>query len=231
MMEKVKGFLKKKDIVFSVKRYGIDALGAMAQGLFCTLLIGTILNTLGNQFGVPFLKAVVATVNGTDYTVGGLASAMAGPAMAVAIGYALKAPQLVLFSLITVGFAANALGGAGGPLAVYFIAVIATELGKVVSKETKIDILVTPLVTIGSGVAVSRCHSHEGRRSHHAGYKPSAVLDGYCGISSRRCGTYTSDIIRCDMCGIRTYRSGRRCCCGGMLCADGWICSYVIQRE
>ena len=154
-MEKVKGFLKKKDIVFSVKRYGIDALGAMAQGLFCTLLIGTILNTLGNQFGVGFLKAVVATVNGTDYTVGGLASAMAGPAMAVAIGYALKAPQLVLFSLITVGFAANALGGAGGPLAVYFIAVIATELGKVVSKETKIDILVTPLVTIGSGVAVS----------------------------------------------------------------------------
>ena len=154
-MEKVKGFLKKKDIVFSVKRYGIDALGAMAQGLFCTLLIGTILNTLGNQFGVGFLKAVVATANGTDYTVGGLASAMAGPAMAVAIGYALKAPQLVLFSLITVGFAANALGGAGGPLAVYFIAVIATELGKVVSKETKIDILVTPLVTIGSGVAVS----------------------------------------------------------------------------
>ena len=108
-MEKVKGFLKKKDIVFSVKRYGIDALGAMAQGLFCTLLIGTILNTLGNQFGVGFLKAVVATVNGTDYTVGGLASAMAGPAMAVAIGYALNAPQLVLFSLITVGFAANAL--------------------------------------------------------------------------------------------------------------------------
>lgn len=154
-MEKVKGFLKKKDIVFSVKRYGIDALGAMAQGLFCTLLIGTILNTLGNQFGVGFLKAVVATANGTDYTVGGLASAMAGPAMAVAIGYALNAPQLVLFSLITVGFAANALGGAGGPLAVYFIAVIATELGKVVSKETKIDILVTPLVTIGSGVAVS----------------------------------------------------------------------------
>ena len=159
-MEKVKGFLKKKDIVFSVKRYGIDALGAMAQGLFCTLLIGTILNTLGNQFGVGFLKAVVATVNGTDYTVGGLASAMAGPAMAVAIGYALNAPQLVLFSLITVGFAANALGGAGGPLAVYFIAVIATELGKVVSKETKIDILVTPLVTIGSGVAVSALQTH-----------------------------------------------------------------------
>ena len=61
-MEKVKGFLKKKDIVFSVKRYGIDALGAMAQGLFCTLLIGTILNTLGNQFGVPSLYYLILYV-------------------------------------------------------------------------------------------------------------------------------------------------------------------------
>jgi len=155
MMEKVKGFLKKKDIVFSVKRYGIDALGAMAQGLFCTLLIGTILNTLGNQFGVGFLKAVVATVNGTDYTVGGLASAMAGPAMAVAIGYALNAPQLVLFSLITVGFAANALGGAGGPLAVYFIAVIATTLGAIAMKVGDLIMLATNLQPFWMGIAVS----------------------------------------------------------------------------
>jgi uncharacterized membrane protein len=80
---------------------------------------------------------------------------MSGPAMAVAIGYALKCPPLVLFSLITVGFASNALGGAGGPLAVLFVAIIASELGKAVSKETRIDILVTPLVTIGSGIALS----------------------------------------------------------------------------
>ncbi len=154
-MEKVKDFLKKKDIVISLRRYGIDALGAMAQGLFCSLLIGTILNTLGTQFHIPFLSAVVASVGGTEYTVGGLAGAMSGPAMAVAIGYALHCPPLVLFSLITVGFSSNALGGAGGPLAVLFIAIIASECGKAVSKETKIDILVTPLVTIGVGVALS----------------------------------------------------------------------------
>ena len=80
---------------------------------------------------------------------------MSGPAMAAAIGYALHCPPMVLFSLIPVGFASNALGGAGGPLAVLFVAILAAELGKAVSKETKIDILVTPLVTIGVGVALS----------------------------------------------------------------------------
>ncbi len=148
----MKEFLKRKNIVFSAKRYGIDALGAMAQGLFCSLLIGTIVKTLGQQLSIPFLVEV-----------GAYCSAMSGPAMAVAIGYALQAPPLVLFSLATVGYAANALGsttlsgaaGAGGPLAVLFIAIIAAECGKAVSKETKVDILVTPLVTILSGVALS----------------------------------------------------------------------------
>ena len=154
-MDKLKAFLKRKDIVISVKRYGIDALGAMAQGLFCSLLIGTIIDSVGTQFGIPFLTMPVATVSGIEYTVGGLASAMSGPAMAVAIGYALKCPPLVLFSLITVGFASNALGGAGGPLAVLFVAIIAAEIGKAVSGETKVDILVTPLVTIGVGVGLS----------------------------------------------------------------------------
>ena len=155
MKDKIRGFMKKKDIEISLKRYGIDALGAMAQGLFCSLLIGTIINTLGTQLGIGFLTEPVASVGGSDYTVGGLASAMSGPAMAVAIGYALKCPPLVLFSLVTVGFASNALGGAGGPLAVLFIAIIASEAGKAISKETKIDILVTPLVTIGLGIALS----------------------------------------------------------------------------
>lgn len=154
-MKKLKDFMKRKDIEISLKRYGIDALGAMAQGLFCSLLIGTIINTIGTQFQIPFLMQNVATVAGVDYTVGGLASAMSGPAMAVAIGYALKCPPLVLFSMITVGFAANALGGAGGPLAVLFVAILAAEFGKAVSKETKVDILVTPLVTIGVGIFFS----------------------------------------------------------------------------
>ena len=151
-METFKAFLKRKDIVFSGRRYGIDAMSAMAQGLFCSLLIGTILNTLGAQLHLEFLVSV-----------GSFAASMSGAAMAVAIGWALKAPPLVLFSLATVGYAANLLGsttldggkGAGGPLAVLFIAIFSAELGKAVSKETRVDILVTPLVTILSGVALS----------------------------------------------------------------------------
>ncbi len=154
-MQRFKQFLKRKNIEISVKRYGIDALGAMAQGLFCSLLIGTILGTLGTQFHIPFLMNPVATIAGTEYTVGGLASAMSGPAMAVAIDYALQCPPLVLFSLITVGFASNALGGAGGPLAVLFVAILAAESGKAISRETRVDILVTPLTTIGVGIFFS----------------------------------------------------------------------------
>ena len=155
-MEKgLKAFLKRKDIEISVRRYLIDALGAMAQGLFCSLLIGTIINTIGSQFHIGFLTQPVAEIAGQAYTVGGLAVAMSGPAMAVAIGYALHCPPLVLFSLATVGFASNALGGAGGPLAVLFVAILSAEIGKAVSKETKIDILITPLVTIGVGIGLS----------------------------------------------------------------------------
>ena len=158
-MEKLRAFLKRKDIVFSAKRYFIDAMGAMAQGLFCTLLVGTILNTLGQQFHIGFLNAVIVTLGKGDgavsYTIGGLCSAMVGPGMAVAIARALNAPPLVLFSLIPVGFATNYMGDAGGPLAVLFVAIVAAELGKAVSKETKIDILVTPIVTVLAGVGLS----------------------------------------------------------------------------
>lgn len=134
---KIGEFLKKQDIVWSPKRYFVDALGAMAQGLFASLLIGTILNTIGQQTGITVLE-----------TIGGFATAVMGPAMAVAIGYALKAPTYVLLSLAAVGYAACQAGGAGGPLAVYLIAVIACECGKLVSKLTPIDLIVTPLVTI-----------------------------------------------------------------------------------
>ncbi len=138
-------FLKRKNIVFSGKRYGIDALGAMAQGLFCSLLIGTIIRTLGQQLSIQML-----------IDIGTYAMAVSGPAMAVAIGRALQADPMVLFSLAAVGWAANAEGGAGGPLAVLIIAIIAAECGKAVSKETKVDILVTPAVTILVGVALAK---------------------------------------------------------------------------
>ncbi len=140
----MKEFLKKKNIEISVKRYLIDAMGAMAQGLFASLLIGTIISTIGSQLGISVLEQI-----------GGFAKSVSGAAMAVAIGYSLQAPPLVLFSLLAVGYASNDLGGAGGPLSVFVIAIISTEFGKAVSKETKIDILVTPLVTILIGASLS----------------------------------------------------------------------------
>ena len=144
-MENLKKYLKKKNVEISAKRYFIDAMSSMAQGLFCSLLIGTIIKTLGEQLNIEFF-----------ITAGKFASSMAGPAMAVAIGYALKADPMVLFSLIAVGQSANELGKAGGPLAVLFVAIIACEVGKLVSKETKVDILVTPFVTVTVGVLLSK---------------------------------------------------------------------------
>lgn len=138
------GFLKRKDIEISFQRYAIDALSAMAQGLFASLLIGTILDTVGNLTGIVFFNEI-----------GGFAKSVAGPAMAIAIGYALHTPPLVLFSLAAVGCAANTAGGAGGPLAVLVVAIVASELGKAVSKETKIDIIVTPAVTVAGGCGLA----------------------------------------------------------------------------
>lgn len=141
---KFKAFLIRKNIVFSAKKYFIDAMSAMANGLFASLLIGTIISTLGQRLNIQIL-----------IDIGNFAKGVAGPAMAVSIAYALQAPPLVMFSMLAVGSAANSLGGAGGPLAVFFIAIISSELGKMVSKETKVDILVTPLVTICSGALLS----------------------------------------------------------------------------
>lgn len=126
------------------KRYFVDAMGAMAQGLFASLLIGTIFKALGMIPKLDFLKEV-----------GDYAQAMSGPAMAAAISYSLKAHPLVIFSSLAVGYAANSLGAAGGPLAVFVIAIIASEVGMIVSKKTKIDILITPLLTIFVGCGLS----------------------------------------------------------------------------
>lgn len=144
-MEQFKNFLKRKDIEISAKRYGVDALGAMAQGLFASLLIGTIIATLGEQLGIETLLII-----------GNYAKSATGAAMAVAIGSALHSPPLVLFSLAAVGLAANELGGAGGPLAVLIVTIFAAECGKLVSKETKIDMIVTPFVTVIVGILLAK---------------------------------------------------------------------------
>ena len=81
---------KESKVKVYLHRYFIDAMSAMAQGLFASLLIGTIISTLGTQLNIPLLDEI-----------GGYAKSAAGPAMAVAIGYALQAPPLVLFSLVS----------------------------------------------------------------------------------------------------------------------------------
>lgn len=136
-----------------VKRYFIDAMSGMAQGLFASLLVGTIVKTLGQQL----LRLGTNPVFQFFVDAGNFCSDphVVGAAMAIGIGYAMSVHSLVLFSLVTVGATANILGGAGGPLAVLIIAIAATELGMLVSKKTKVDILVTPLVTICGGVLLS----------------------------------------------------------------------------
>ncbi len=135
------------------KRYLIDAMSGMAQGLFCSLLIGTIVKTLGQQLlrlgdNVIFKFLVDAGSFAGDAHV-------VGAAMAIGIGFAMQVPALVLFSLAAVGSAANVTGGAGGPLAVLIIAIIAAEVGCLVSKKTKVDIIVTPAVTILVGALLT----------------------------------------------------------------------------
>lgn len=136
-----------------VKRYFIDAMSGMAQGLFASLLVGTIIRTLGQQLlrlgENPIFQFLV------DAGSFCCEAHVVGAAMAVGIGFAMGVHGLVLFSLITVGAAANTLGGAGGPLAVLIIAIIAAEVGMLVSKKTKVDILVAPVATILSGCLVA----------------------------------------------------------------------------
>ena len=138
----MKEFLERKQVRFSVQTYFIDALGAMAFGLFASLLIGTIFSTLGDKTQIAIFSTIAA-----------YAKSATGAALGVSIAYALKAPQLVLFSATTVGIAGNELGG---PVGALVATIVATELGKIVSKETRVDILVTPGVTIISGVLIAQ---------------------------------------------------------------------------
>lgn len=151
-----KDFLERQNIKISAKTYFVDAMGSMALGLFASLLIATIFETLGGWFSWQFLIDAAA-----------FAKNATGAALGVAIAYSLKAPPLVLLSAAAVGMAGNGLGGTfimngkelvltAGPAGAFVAAVIAVELGKLVSKTTKVDILVTPTVTILSGVAIAK---------------------------------------------------------------------------
>lgn len=142
-METVKKYLK---------RYFIDAMGAMALGLFASLLIGTIFNTIGKYTGVELFTEINR-----------LASASSGMAIGVAIAYSMKADPLVIFSCASVGYAGYSLGTVigestvtAGPAGSFVAVIVAVEIAMLVSKKTKVDILVTPSVTIVVGVLVSK---------------------------------------------------------------------------
>lgn len=158
-MGRIKTFLAKKNIEISFSRYFIDAMGSMALGLFSTLLIGTIFSTLGKyipgSFGAFLIEA------------SGFANQVTGCVIGIAVANTLKAPPLVMYSAGVVGYAGYSIGqtfiigGAekaltAGPAGAFVAVLLAIELGKIVSKETKVDIIVTPVVTILSGLAVAK---------------------------------------------------------------------------
>lgn len=155
-MIKIKKFFERKNVTLSPKLYFVDVMGTMALGLFSSLLIGTIFSTLGKYTGWEFLNELA-----------GYTKSATGAALGVAIAYKLSAPPLVLFSAAAVGIAGNGmttefmLGGelksiSAGPAGAFFVVLVAVELGKLVSKETKVDILVTPTVTVASGIALAK---------------------------------------------------------------------------
>lgn len=138
----IKAFLERKNVKFTFSRYFVDALGAMGVGLFASLITGLILKTIGSKCGIPLLVEF-----------GGIAGQMTGPAIAVAVAQALKAPQMVVFSCAAVGFAGNAWGG---PVGAFVAAIVGAECGKIVSKETVIDVIATPALTVVSGMAAAK---------------------------------------------------------------------------
>lgn len=137
-----KGFFARKNIEFSLDRYGIKALGAMAQGLFASLIVGLILEVLGREIGIPILVEF-----------GDVAKGMMGPAIGVAIAYGLQAPPLVIFTSVATGMAGAQLGG---PVGAFLAAVVGAEFGKAISKETKLDIVITPSTVIITGLLTAR---------------------------------------------------------------------------
>ena len=150
-------FLKRKNVILSPKVYFVDAMSGMAQGLFASLLMGTILSTLAKyimMIDLSFFKTLGKFIN----DIGGVATSVTGAAIGVGVASALGAPMLVMACSAAIGHFANGFGNdvyTAGPLGVFVAVIVAVELGKLVSKETKVDILVTPIVTLGAGYLVA----------------------------------------------------------------------------
>ncbi|SDJ66517.1 PTS transporter subunit IIC [Salimicrobium halophilum] len=139
----MRAFLEKKGVSLSPKVYFIDALSYMALGLFSSLIIGLIIKTLGEQLPLPFVSSHMMEIGELAMNV-----IVWGGAIGVAVAYGLQAPPLVLFAALFSG----ALGAeAGGPAGAFIAALVSTETGKLISKETGLDIILTPFVTIVTG--------------------------------------------------------------------------------
>ena len=143
-------FLKRKDIEISAKRYLQDAMSAMALGLFGSLLIGVIFDTVGVQTANLFGDNAVSAF---FIEIGAQAKLYMGAAIGVAVAWGLKAPPLVLFTSVVTGMMGATMTGfgidvAGGPAGAFIAVALAAEFGKAVSRETKVDIIVTPAVTL-----------------------------------------------------------------------------------
>lgn len=231
----MKEFLTRKDIVISVKRYGIDALGAMAQGLFCSLLIGTIINTLGTQLNIGVLTMTVATINDIPYTVGGLASAMSGPGDGSRhrLCTALSAARAVLSDQrrLCIQCAWRRRRPFGSTLCGNFCG--RDRQGCFQGNENRYfgdpacdDWCRRCALCVVGACTWSSCD--EGRQPDHVGDRSAAVSDGHFGIGARRRRTDLTDLVGGNLRGAAADRTGRRRCCSGLLRADGWLCSYVL---
>lgn len=126
------------------KRYFVDGMSAMALGLFSSLIVGLIISQFAKIPHLEFLSKFSEVLSASSPVVGG--------AIGAAIAYGLKSKPLVIFSCIAVGAYGYSLGG---PVGAFAGAIVANEIGSLVAGKTKIDIVVTPIVTIVSGGIVS----------------------------------------------------------------------------
>ena len=214
-------FWKRKDIEISTKRYLQDAMSAMALGLFATLLMGTILDVLGTQtanlFGENAVSAFLVEIAAIAKDM-----KIMGAGIGVAVATALKAPPLVIYSCAAVGAMGATLTGfgitmAGGPAGAFVAVAVGAEFGKMVSKETKVDILVTPRRHPDhrrhrgeAGRPGGRLVSGQTGRGHHGSHRMAAVLFRDLHRGHRRTGTDGAHLQRGDLRHDGTVRSGGR---------------------
>ena len=127
------------------RKYVVKALSHMAQGLFCSLILGLIIGQIAKIPGLDFLNFIAEALSAS--------SPLVGACIGLAIAYGLSCAPLVMISSAITG----ALGYQfGGPVGAYLAVIVGEELGGLVSRKTPVDIIVTPLVTIVAGGLFAR---------------------------------------------------------------------------